>query len=162
MFSPNANGVGAIDGVPASAPTPMALGLNGERSLSVMRAVFGTDDGVRVVARRLMAERPVRDADHQEERDAEDDGQQDADVLSRRSVRFDEFMQFRILEPHAVVHGSVSIGGLIVGGGLVNSVRGVGVRGHESRLSLGTEFGCGDRSNRITPRQPACRERGTF
>ncbi len=28
MFSPNANGVGAIDALPTSAPTPMALGLN--------------------------------------------------------------------------------------------------------------------------------------
>ena len=31
-FSPNAIGVGAINGVPASAPTPMALGLNVELS----------------------------------------------------------------------------------------------------------------------------------
>ncbi len=27
-FSPNANGVGAINGSPTSAPTPLALGLN--------------------------------------------------------------------------------------------------------------------------------------
>ncbi len=28
MFSPNANGVGAIDAVSTFAPTPLALGLN--------------------------------------------------------------------------------------------------------------------------------------
>jgi len=52
-----------------------------------MPTVFDTVDGVRVVALPLMAERPVRDADHQEERDAEHDGQQDANVLARASTK---------------------------------------------------------------------------
>ena len=99
-----------------------------------MRAVVGTDDGVRVVALRLIAKRPVRDADHQEERDAEDDGQQDADVLSRRSVRFDEVMQFGILEPHAVVHGSVFVMS-VPNVGCVSHSRGVSMRIHETILS---------------------------
>ena len=33
-FSPNANGVGAINAVPTFAPTPVALGLNMEMSYS--------------------------------------------------------------------------------------------------------------------------------
>ncbi len=41
-FSPNANGVGAINGSPAFAPTPLALGLNVSH-----QAAWGIDDFVR-------------------------------------------------------------------------------------------------------------------
>ena len=105
-----------------------------QAAASVMLTVFGTDDGVRIVARRPVVGRPVRDATQQDDRDAEHDGQQDADVLTRRSVGLEEFVQFRILEPQAAVRDSVLVM-RIHSVSHVSHSRGVSMRIHETILS---------------------------
>lgn len=95
-----------------------------------MLTLFNTDDGVRVVALALMAGRPVGHTDHEDQRNAENNGQQYADMLTGRPIVFDEVMQFRLLKPHSTIGSGMSFGGVIVSG-----MGGFGVRGHGSRLS---------------------------